>query len=358
MSNFYQILTEIIAKIEILHGRGSANDANFTVAHADYEAQELTPDVIEKLHQAAPQIRSKYLTTQVQEYLYDIYFSHSELSLQELEIAKRQPIQLTNNIVNGIDIHFYEQLRQSNTGEGYLDSNWQVVAETEDRELVVVKDGLHLHIDRHRYLDPDLAYVTIGSTIPIYLPPSLVGEDTYIIVGNAGTPKVHKPNSGEKFLELYFNFTPDAAVAISTQLTHELNRLKIPFQFAILHDPVLFHRYDAGTLRLSQAGYLAIKPVLTQLHKLQQAEFSVNVPLFSKQLAPGLGLAEVPTAPGSFGMQRCELVAKGLIAAIEQDRTTATDKFELIQQQWTIAGLDLRQPYLNPLRSDCYDFAF
>lgn len=350
MSNFHQIITEIIAKIEI--------DANFTVAHADYEALDLTPDVIEKLHQTVPQIRSKYLTTQVQTYLYDIYFSHSALSLQELEIAEQQQVQLTNNIINGIDIHFHQQLQQSNTGAGYLDSNWQVVAETKDRELVVVKDGLHLHLDRHRHLDPDLAYVTIGSTIPIYLPPSLVGEDTYIIVGNAGLPKVSPPNSGAKALELYFNFSPEAAVAIAAQLTHELNSLKIPFQFAILHDPVLFHRYDAGTLRLSQAGYLAIQPILAQLHQAHQSDFSANVPIFTKQLASGLGLAEVSTTPGSFGMQRCELVAKGLIAAIEQDRTTATDKFELIQQQWTIAGLDLRQPYLNPLRSDCYDFAF
>jgi hypothetical protein len=348
MSNFPQILAEIIDKIEI--------DTNFTVAHPDYEPRELTPDVIAKLHQALPQIRAKYLTTQVQEYLYDIYFSHSEMSLDELKIAEQQPVQLKNNIVNGIDIHFHEQLRQSNTGEGYLDSNWQVIAETEDRELVVVKDGLQLHIDRQRHLDPDLAHVSIGSTIPIYLPPSLVGEDTYIIVGNAGTPATSTLNSGVKLLELYFNFTPAAAVEIAAQLTHELNRLKIPFQFAILHDPLLFHRYDAGTLRLSQSGYLAIQSVLAKIHQTHQAEFSANVPLFSKQLAPGLGLAEVPSAAASFGMQRCELVAKGLIAAI--DRRTAADKFELVQQEWTVAGLDLLQPYLNPLPLDCYNFAF
>jgi hypothetical protein len=350
MSNFHQILAEIIDKIEI--------DANFTVAHPDYEALEIDPDVIEKLQQALPQIRAKYLTNQVQEYLYDIYFSHSSIGLQELEIAEQQPIQLKNNIVNGIDIHFYEQLRQSNTGEGYLDFNWQVVGETEDRELVVVKDGLHLHIDRQRYLDPDLEHVTIGSTIPIYLPPSLVGEDTYIIVGNAGIPTASTLNSGVKLLELYFNFTPTAAVAISAQLTDELNRLKIPFQFAILHDPALFYRYDAGTLRLSQSGYLAIQPLLAQIHQAHQAEFSANVPLFSKQLAPGLGLAEVPAAPSSFGRQRCELVAKGLIAAMDRDRTAAADKFELIQQEWTVAGLDLLQPYLNPFPLDCYNFAF
>lgn len=349
MSNFHQILAEIIDKIEI--------DTNFTVAHPDYDALELTPDVIAKLHQALPQIRAKYLTTQVQEYLYDIYFSHSVRSLQELKIAEQQPVQLKNNIVNGIDIHFQEQLRQSNTGVGYLDSNWQVFAETEDRELVVVKDGLHLHIDRQRHLDLDLAHVSIGSTIPIYLPPSLIGEDTYIIVGNAGTPATSTPNSAVKLLELYFNFTPTAAVEIAAQLTHELNRLKIPFQFAILHDPVLFHRYDAGTLRLSQAGYLAIQPVLAKIHQAHQAEFSANVPLFSKQLAPGLGLAEVPSTAASFGMQRCELVAKGLIAAIDRNRTAPSDKFRLVQQEWTVAGLDLLQPYLNPFPSDRYNFA-
>jgi HopA1 effector protein family len=348
MSNFHQILTELIDKIEI--------DENFTVAHPDYEPLELTPEMIEKLHQALPQIRSKYLTTQVQEYLYDIYFSHSSIPTQELKIAEQQPIELANNIVNGIDIHFYEQLRQSNTSTGYLDSNWQVVAETEDRELIVVKDGLHLHIDPQRYLDPDLAHVSIGSTIPIYLPPSLVGEDTYIIVGNAGIPKRYTPNSGTKFLELYFNFTPAAAVEIAAQLTHELNKRKIPFQFAILHDPALFYRYDTGTLQLSQADYLAIQPVLAKICQAQQSEFSAHVPLFSKQLAPGLGLAEVPTTPIRFGMQRCELVARGLITAIAQNRTAAADKFQLVQQEWTVAGLDLLQPYLNPLRLDCYDF--
>jgi hypothetical protein len=39
-------------------------------------------------------------------------------------------------------------------------------------------------------------------------------------------------------------------------------------------------------------------------------------------------------------------------------RTATSDKFELIQQEWTVAGLDLLQPYLNFLPLDCYNFAF
>jgi hypothetical protein len=169
------------------------------------------------------------------------------------------------------------------------------------------------------------------------------------MVGNFGMP--NSPMS----IELYFNFTPDAAVAIAQTLTHELNKLSIPFQFAILHNPALFRCYDAGTLKLSQADYLAAQTVLAQIYRTHQADFSPDVPLFTKQLAPGLGIAEVPTTtPGSFGMQRCELLATGLLAAMAQGQTLAADKLNTIRQQFATAGIDGLKPHLNPDALDCY----
>lgn len=173
------------------------------------------------------------------------------MSSKELDIIAKQPTQIKNNIINGIDIDLCIRLQQSNTSNGYIDPDWQVVAETND-ELIVVKDGLHLHIDRQQHL-PKLPQAGIGDLIPIYLPHNLVGRDTYIIIGNLGSP------DRAKSVEIYFNFTPNAAVAIAQKLTSELNRLSIPFQFAILHDPALFYRYDAGTLWLPHTGYIAVQ---------------------------------------------------------------------------------------------------
>ena len=336
MLNFSQTILQIVDKIEI--------EQNFIVRHPDYPPLELEPDLITRLERISPQLQSKYLAIQVQNYLYNIYFSHSVMSTQELDIVAKQPIQIKNNIINGIDIDLCLRLQQSNTSNGYIDPDWQVVAETKD-ELIVVKDGLHLHIERQQHL-PKLSQSGIGDTIPIYLPHNLVGQDTYIIIGNLGSP------DRAKSVEIYFNFTPNAAVAIAQKLTSELNRLGIPFQFAILHDPALFYRYDAGTLWLPQTGYIAVFTVLVAICQAHQADFSPDVPLFTQHLAPGLGIAEVPNTPGSFGMQRCQLLATGLLTAMKQGKTLTNDKLDTIRKEFATAGIDWMQPDLHPSASD------
>jgi hypothetical protein len=330
MSNLLNILTEIVEKIEI--------NPNFIVHHPDYPPLELEPETIARFQRTSPQLRSKYLKIQVQNYLHDIYFSHSLLSLTEIDRAAQQPAPIKNNTIDGVDIDFYRRLQQSNTGNGYLDPDWQIVAATENDELIVVKDGLHLYINPHKHLSKDFNQAAIGSVVPIYLPHNLVGRDTYIIVGNLGIPNL--TNS----VQIYFNFTPDAAVAIAQKITLEFNKLGIPFQFAILHDPALFYRYDAGTLWLAQTSYLEVQEVLANIYQAHQAEFSPDVPLFTKQLAPGLGLAELSATPDTFGMQRCELLATGLLAAMEQDLTLAADKLRIVCRELTTAGIDWLQP--------------
>lgn len=348
MSNFSQTLAEIVANIQI--------DRDFRVCHPDYPALELQPEEIDKINQIPLPLQTKYLIVRVQNYLHDIYFTHSLMSLAEAATAECDTSQVKNNLVDGVDIDFYQRLCQSNTSRGYLDRDWQVVAATKEGELIVVKDGLHLHIDPHQHLPLDFRQAHSGDVVPIYLPPNLVGRDTFIIVGDCGTPTA----GGEPSIQIYFNFTPDAAVAIAAKLTRQLNELSIPFEFAILHDPALFHRYDCGTLLLPQSSYLAAQKFLAQIYRAHHTEFSAEIPLFTKQLAPGLGLAEVPTA-GTFGLQRCEILATGLVMAITSATaepngyTAVAQKLDTIGELFMNAQIDLLQPYLNPSAIDSYD---
>jgi hypothetical protein len=334
MSNHHQILAELVEKVQI--------DINFGISHPDYPPIVAPPEVIQRLQQMTPQLQRKYSIAQIQNYLYEIYFNHSSLSLSEVAAAAQQSAEIKNNTINGVDLNFYRQLQQHNPGRGYLDPDWQVVATTETSELVVVKDGLHLHIDPQQHLPPDLQLAEIGDIVPIYLPPDLMGQDTYIMVGNFGSP------ARSSSVQVYFNFTPDAALEIAQALSQELNKLGIPFQFAILHNPDLFNRYDPGILSLPQAGYFAIKPILAKIYQTHQAEFATDIPVFTQWLAPGLAIAEEPDAPVTFGLQRCGLVAAGLVAAMAQSKTAAADKLEHIQQEFTTAGIDWLQPQFNP----------
>jgi HopA1 effector protein family len=337
--SFSSQLNDIAAKISI--------DRDFTIHHVDLTPVAISPDTLVRFQQLSTQLQIKFTIDRLRNYLYDLYFNCSSPDLHQAATADTATTPIKNQLIDGIDIDFYRRLQQSNTSQGYRDPNWQIIAETDERELIAVKDGLHLHISRHKHLPPEFKQANIGETISIYLPHNLVDRDTYLPIGNYGLPQ--KASS----VQLYFNFTPDAAVEIVRQLTGELNQLKIPFQFAILHDPALFYRCDGGTLWLDRSNYPIVQPLLAEIYHTYQAEFSPQVPLFTKLLAPGLSIAEVPVAGNSFGMQRCELLATGLFTACERGQITA-DKLATIERVLTAAGVDLAQPYLNPAGSDCY----
>lgn len=340
MMSFTSQLQEIAAKISI--------DRDFTIHHLDYAPLPISPDVLVKFKQLSTQLQSKFTIDRLRNYLHDLYFKRSLLDLQQIASANLETTAIKNQLIDGIDIDFYRQLQQSNTSHGYRDPDWQVIAETDERELIVVKDGLHLHVSRHKHLPPECKQANIGETISIYLPHNLVERDTYLSIGNYGLP--HQAAS----VQLYFNFTPDAAVAIVRKFTSELNQLKIPFQFAILHDPALFYRCDCGTLWLDVAHYSILRSLLAEIYHAYQTEFSPQVPLFTKLLAPGLSIAEVPIAGSSVGMQRCELLATGLFTACQSGQTAA-DMLGIIERVLTEAGVDLAQPHLNPAGCDFYD---
>ena len=346
MSDFQQTLLEIVENIQIKQ--------DFSICHPEYFPVKLQPEAIARFQKIPLDLQRKYLIGQIQNYIYDIYFTHSLMTIEEIEAESL--CQLKNNIVNGIDINFYQRLEQSNTSTGYLDCGWKVIAQLDNGELIVLKDELHLHIQPQQHLDRSLTQVNIGDTVSIYLPHNSIGQDTYIAIGNLGTSANSTRSNTElsPSVQLYFNFTPDAAVAISEQLTGELNQLGVPFELAILHDPALFCRYDSATLWMFQSDYLQSQTSIAKIYQTYQSEFSPNVPLCTKELAPGLGIAEVPITPGTFGMQRCELIAIGLFTAMDRCKTLATDKIDCINRELTAAGIDRSQPYLNPAALDRY----
>jgi hypothetical protein len=354
MSNHQQLITEIIEKVKIVNVDPAIKNQDWTIEHPDYPPLELHPAAIAKFQQMPTQLQRKYSIDRIKNYLHDIYFSHSLRSLQAIAADLDQSSPIKNNVINGVDFLFVSQLQQHNRSDGYFDPGWQVVAETVANELVVVKDGLHLHLDRSHHLPPNLGQIAIGDLVPIYLPPQLVGLDNLIMVGNAGSPDTFAQVLTEKprSVRVYFNFTANVVLTIAAQLTKALNQVDIPFQFAILHNPDLFYRYDSGTLWLTQTGYLAAKNILAEIYQTYQAEFAPAIPLFCQQLAIGLGLAEEPAGADSFGLHRCELLAIGLVTATEQGKNTPADQLQSIEQEFAMAQVDWLHPYLSSNPTD------
>ncbi len=345
-------LQDIVSNVQI--------HSNFCIRHPNYKPLELPDEVVVRFQRMPADIQNKYLSLQLRSFLYGIYYNGSMRSLFTLDtdsdsLALHQDLE--NNTRLGVDIAFYEQLHSCNGGTGYFDPGWHVVRQESDRTLAVTKGGLTLHIepDKHLQLAKNAA---IGELVAIQMPRNLVQNGFYVAVGNAGSRSDSHPDREPEIVRIYFNFSPSGAVAVMGSLTRELNNILIPFTFKVLYNPGDYGRYDSGVLYFEKSNYEAVRQVLETVYAQTKAHFHADVPLFTKFLAPGLGLAEEPDRKfadqESFGMNRCQIVANGLLEAWHSLNDSPQGRMTSILKHFSLLGIELLRSYLNANSLDIY----
>jgi hypothetical protein len=342
------VLEDIVNQVEI--------GSDFSVRHPEYKPLELAPEAVTRFQKIPEEMQQKYLSLQLRSFLYGIYYSGSMRQALALDAEENNlALDLENNTVLGVDLEFCNRIHTSNNGQGYFEPGWSILKEEEDGSLVVLKGGLKLHIERDRHLQPTEQDAVIGDTVAIKMPKNCMQNGFYVSVGNARA-NLHKEESG--LVRIYFNLTPDGAVAVMGSLTQQLNEQNIPFDFKVLYNPQDYQRHDSGVLYFDKSSYQLVHQVLQQIYQEHQSHFKVEVPLFTLKLAPGLALAEEPNQKfaerESFGMNRCQIVANGLLEAWNQDKNSPEEKMQAIFEQFSISGIDLNHTYLNAESEDIY----
>lgn len=355
INNFHgrllDVLKDIVHKIEIT--------SNFSIRHSDYKPLELPIEAVERFQKMPEQMQQKYFSLQLRSFLYGIYYNGSMQSALALDGGGNTlPLDLENNTVLGIDMGFYEQLHESNCGAGYFDSGWAVVREEIDASVAVTKGGLRLHIQRDKHLQVFEKASVVGDVVAIKLPKNRVQNGFYMAVSNQGFIRIHDPKNQPIIVRIYFNLTPEGAVAVMGNLTQQLNNLEIPFSFKVLYNPQDYGRHDSGVLYFDKIDYEAVKEVLQVVYAENKLHFQPEVPLFTLQLAPGLGLAEEPNQKfaqnESFGMNRCQIVANGLLKSWYQGDNSPAGRMQLILESFSLLGIDVQRTYLNANSEDIY----
>lgn len=351
-------LQDIVSKVQI--------QGNFCISHPDYEPLELPTEVVARFGRRVPMdVQNRYWSLQLCSFLYGIYYNGSlktALAPQASSDAKPLYRDLENNTLLGVDLAFYEQLHESNSGVGYFNPGWSVVRLESDSSLAVTKGGLTLHIERDRHLQsaplPQPLSLGIGDSVAIRMPKNLLQKGFYMAVGNAGPQSHGHPDRRPETVRIYFNLTPEGAVAVMASLTQLLNAISIPFTFKVLYNPADYGRYDSGVLYFEKHNYSTVWSVLKTVYANRLAHFQPEVPLFTKQLAPGLGLAEEPNCKfadqESFGMNRCQIVANGLLEAWHSGDDSPEGRMNAILQHFSLLGIELQRSYLNANSEDIY----
>ncbi|MDJ0732608.1 MAG: T3SS effector HopA1 family protein [Nostocaceae cyanobacterium] len=349
--NLLNTLQDIADKIEI--------QSNFCIRHPDYKPLELPEDVVTRFQKMPEEMQHKYMSLQLRSFLYGIYYNGSMQDTLALDTdTNNLPLDLENNTLLGVDIDFYQQLHQSNCSSGYFDPGWSILQEETDKSLAVTKANLRLHIERDKHLQETETSADIGDLVSIYMPKNRVQNGFYVAVGNAGIHHLDTVKKQALTVRIYFNLSPEGAVAVMSFLTQKLNEIRIPFSFKVLYNPQDYKRHDSGVLYFDKRDYKVVKQVLQTVYQENQLHFKPKIPLFTMQLAPGLGLAEEPNqkfaTQESFGMNRCQIVANGLLTAWKQGENSSDGRMKAILEQFDLLGIDLQHVYLNANSENIY----
>ncbi|MDQ0454753.1 T3SS effector HopA1 family protein [Rhizobium paknamense] len=222
--------------------------------------------------------------------------------------------------------------------------------------------GVHVRKgDCCRYVTPG-AYVTatpgaapgVGASVSLLLPTasSVLQPGFYHIHG--GTPD--SDHDMAMLGRLYLNTHPDRVVAFMQRLAASLDSYRVPFRAKTLTDPAGYDRTDSTVFYAPRRYMPFILSLLQQLLRENDPGLMPDVPLFSKKLADGVGVADDPGQGLSFGQVRCMMLADALVRAWLSGQQTVEARLAAFGQRLAEAGLSLAAPHLAAGNIDIYHF--
>jgi hypothetical protein len=165
----------------------------------------------------------------------------------------------------------------------------------------------------------------------------------FVIIGRQG----FDPQTGRQ-IRFYWNLTPDGAAPFLREIGTRLERRRIPFQAKVPVDPVRYARTDCGVLYLNDEEVEAARDAIAATYHVLRQNLRSAVPLFTREIAPGLAFAESPPTRESFGMHRCGLIAEGLLATEVRGVREGEARLAILREHLTAYGLELDRLERNP----------
>ena len=245
---------------------------------------------------------------------------------------------------------FQAELSAANSGIGYWEGDWHVRS-VSGNMAVVWRDGLQMAVSVHD-CGVHADFGKPGTHVSVRFPNELLrmSPGFYMALGD----KPLSASAGRIVVRLYWNLTAEGAVPFVRAATKRLNEAGVAFRLKVLSDPELFSRCDAAVIYLPREDYQRLDKVMTAIYSTVREHLKPDIPVFTKGLAQGVGLAEDPANGDSFGMSRCRLVASGVVHAYESGKRTTDERLNSVEECFDREGLSLHSPFLSSGSTDGY----
>lgn len=334
MTDYRKQVEEAVAAITI------TSDSSFS--WLGKVSKEFPPKVTAKL--SHEQARS-YLTYSIQNRLYKDFYCSG--------VVRSGPDDQAGSPAGQID--FVESLSDANQGVGSWEDGW-VAVKVLPENVTVQRNGLSILLGRARIRWPEGSACKEGEIVHVLFPKEYRGISPgfYMALGNESLSEVAST------VRLYFNLTAGLATQFCRQLTELLNNSSAAFKLKIINDDTRFDRCDSGVLYINKDAFRQVISILRRLDPGLLASLGGRTPALTKVLAQGIGLAESPssnTAPmeiESFGMNRCRLIAEGIVEAYEARYLDLERRLRSVIARFERENVCMDMPYLNAVSQDDY----
>ena len=291
-----------------------------------------------------PDTARNFLLFNLQSQLYNDFYCRG--------YATRSRQDMSNFVVPVSSSSFVEQLSSVNAGTGHWEHGWLVREITNDG-IVVYKNGLELLALQEDYLKPQEDEIAEGRLVSLRLPKDFLGISPgfYMALGNTAFPQ----NELQNLVRIYWNISTAGAIQLMKSITSILNQAGLPFKLKVLNNPRNYSRCDAAVLYVGKSSYEAISRILQGPYMEIAPSLGSNIPIFTKLLSKGVGLAEDPGEGVSFGLHRCGILAEGMVRAYEQGKESTEERLQIVFDHFRECQIEIERPFLNLGSSDGYD---
>ena len=231
-------------------------------------------------------------------------------------------------------------LSAANTGQGTWEPGWTIEHVDEHGHVSVRKNGIifwvpeaGLHVRQGGLKPGQSCRVKVGKESRYWMP------GYYVAIGNGVPDEDDATETVEPLVRYYWHLTQEAAVPLMAAATSLLNAAGVPFRLKVLADPGAYRRADAGVLYLNRADERRVGDIIVRIHQCIAAGLRPEVPMLTKQIALGLGLAEDPGGPLSFGQHRCKLAATAMWRSYVNGESERDRRAETLAAVFSEAGL-------------------
>uniref|UniRef100_Q01SN0 Uncharacterized protein n=1 Tax=Solibacter usitatus (strain Ellin6076) TaxID=234267 RepID=Q01SN0_SOLUE len=245
------------------------------------------------------------------------------------------------------------KLAAANQSRDHWDDNWRVVQPLDEGRVLARRGGAARAFRPGQYLTLRGPGPAPQKDEPIRVFQAAGSADLQTGFYFAFGETVCDYDEFQDLLRLYWNISQAGGPLLMAAITAEFNRFSVPFRFKCGQLPELYGRRDPAVLYIRRGYYPIAAQLAERIHGQLAEHLRDSVPLFTRRLARGLGLAEDPGE--SFGRSRCAILAEAMEAT---RRRPVEERYESLRGSFRARRLSIEEPWRNAGSSASYSFPF